>query len=146
MHWIFVETIAVRILVCFGVYALMSISAYLLIPLVARQIIRWVLAPAYERFLEHTQQNIQSSFQQHRDSILPGSSARIIGHLVDPYLERLGSWTVKTADRLSHERVVGSATDLCLKRVLRWRLILALATGEMVLVLMALGYLARGVI
>lgn len=127
-------------------FCLVWLLVYGMLPLVADRLIRRLVIQAYATFCDDTQTKMKEHMQAGQKMLIPTGQAMVIGHLIEPYLEKLGNWMMTKINEHGHERVVNACTKMCLNYVLRWRLVIALSCAQMFTGLLALGYLLKGTI
>lgn len=140
------EMILVHVVLYITVFCVFWLTIYVAIPVVADRLVRRLVAQAYIAFCDDTQAKMKEHMQTGQKMLIPTGQAMVIGHLIEPYLEKLGNWMMTKINEHGHERVVNVCTNMCLNYVLRWRLVIALSSAQMFTGLLALGYLLKGTI
>jgi len=135
-----------KLLAYLSVYGAVMLATYVLIPFAGRRWIASIVLHSYERFCSDTRDKMKDHLHRGRKMLIPAGQAAIVGHLIEPYLEKLGDWMMNKANEHGHDRVVEACTDVCVKQLLRWRLTIAVATAQIVTGLIAIGFLMKGAI
>lgn len=129
-----------------GAYAAIVATTYALTPLIGRRLIALVVLHAYQGFCSDTRQKMAEHLASGRKKLIPPGQAAIVGHLVEPYVEKLGQWMAEKINEHGHDRVVGACTEACVRQLLRWRVTIALAAAQVATGLVAIGFIARGLL
>ena len=135
-----------HIAVYLAVYSTILLTVYVLAPVVARRWVAAIVLQAYQKFRDDAREIMTEHLRSGKKMLIPAGQASIVGHMIEPYLEKFGHWMMTKIDEHGHDRVVHACTEVCLKQLLRWRLTIALATAQLVGGIMAIGSLLHGVI
>jgi len=135
-----------QIVVYLAIYSTILLTVYAFLPAIARRLVAAIVLYAYQGFCADTREKMTEHLRSGQKMLIPAGQAAIVGHLIEPYLEKFGHWMMAKIDEHGHDRMVQACTEVCLKQLLRWRLTIALATAQLVGGIMAIGSLLHGVI
>lgn len=127
-------------------YGLISLTIFLLLPSLIRVLATRVMRGLGEVVVVDLKERSRGLLQQGREQAMLGPETPIVGHLVEPYLERFTTWTLEKMNRYQQEHLGERYADACVGRLCRYRWIITLAVAQAVMTLLAIGYIARGVL
>ena len=136
---------AIYTLVYSGAYAAISLAIYLALPWLARLLVARLLSGMGETVCADFKKRSREMFTKGREYAMSGPQSSVVGHLVEPYLERLTSWGLEKVAQHPGEDLNRRYTDACVDGLRRYRLTITLAAAQVVMTLLAIGYLLRGV-
>lgn len=125
---------------------LLSLIIYWLWPWLVRLVAVPFLKGLGDVVLADVKSRCQGLLQKSHEQALAGPQSTIIGHLVEPYLEKLAGWFLDKINEHHHEHLSEHYADACIVRLHRYRWTTALAVTQAIMVLMVIGYILRGVL
>ena len=136
---------AIYTLVYSAAYTAISLVIYLVLPWLTRMLAAKLLDGMGEMVSTDIKKRSQEIFQKGREYTMSSPQSSIVGHLVEPYLERLASWMLEKMNQYQGEKLSRRYADICVDRLRRYRLTVTLAIAQVVMILLAIGHLLRGV-
>jgi hypothetical protein len=137
---------AIRTLAYSGISFLLSMAIYWLWPWLVRHIAASFLKGLGDVVLADIKTRSQGLLRKGREQALAGPQKTIIGHLVEPYLERLAGWFLDKINEHPHEHLSERYAEACIVRLRRYRWTTALAVTQVIMALLVIGYILRGVL
>ncbi len=139
------QTWAIYTLIYSAAYAAISLAVYLALPWLTRMLAAKLLDGMGEMVCEDLKKRSQELFRKGREYTMSSPQSSIVGHLVEPYLQRLTSWMLEKMNQYQGENTSRRYADICVDRLRRYRLTVTLAVAQVVMILLAIGHLLRGV-
>jgi hypothetical protein len=137
---------AIRTLIYSGTSFLLSLVIYWLWPWFVRLVAAVFLKGLGDVVLTDLTNRCQGLLQKGHEHVLSGPQRTIIGHLVEPYLEKLAGWFLDKLKEHPHEHLSERYADACIVQLRRYRWTTALAVTQAIMALMVIGYILRGVL
>lgn len=139
------EPWAVYTLIYTAAYCAIALPTYLVLPWVTRLLAAKLLDGMGETVCADLKKQGREFFVKGREYAMSGPQSTIVGHLVEPYLERLADWMLEKLNQYQGEKLGRRYADICVDRLRRYRLTVSLAVAQAVMTLLSIGYLLRGV-
>ncbi len=136
---------AVYTLIYTAAYCAVALLTYLVLPWATRLLAAKLLDGVGETVCEDLKRRGRELFGKGREYAMSGPQSSIVGHLVEPYLERLADWMLEKMNQYQGEKLGRRYADACVEGLRRYRLTVSLAVAQAVMTLLAIGYLLRGV-
>ena len=137
---------AIRTLAYSITSTLLSLGIYWLLPSLVRLIAVLFIRGLGDVVLTDLKNQSPRLLQSGREYTLAGPQRTIVGHLVEPYLERFSNWFLDKLGEQHHERLSEHCADACVVWAKRYRWTTALAVTQAIMALMVIGYILRGVL
>ena len=136
---------AIYTLVYSAAYTAISLAIYLVLPWFTRMLAVKLLDGMGEMVSTDIKKRSQELFQKGREYTMSSPQSSIVGHLVEPYMERLTTWTLDKMNQHQGEKLSRRYADICVDRLQRYRLTATLTIAQVVMILLAIGHLLRRV-
>ena len=136
---------AIYTLIYSATYVVLSLAIYLLLPWLTRMLATKLLDGMGEMVCADIKKRSQDLFRKGREYTMSSPQSSIVGHLVEPHLERLAAWMLDKMNQYQSEKTSHRYADICVDRLRRYRLTITLTIAQVVMILLAIGYLLRGV-
>jgi len=124
--------------------ALVVLASYAALPWVARRAVGVIVGRTCTGIADDIQSKRQVLLERGQQVVLAGPSAAIVGHLVQPYLERLTVWFAERFGQQAYDDVRQDCIEACLVPIQQRRFLISLAVGHVVMVPLIVGFLLRG--
>ncbi len=125
---------------------LLSLAIYWLLPSLARIVAALSIRGLGDVVLTDIKSQSRGLLQKGREHALSGPQNTIVGHIVEPYLERFTAWFLDKLGEHHHEHLSDRCADACVVWLKRYRWTTALAVTQVIMALMVIGYISRGVL
>ena len=132
--------------VYFACSGILLAVVYALLPLVARRLLAQVVTSTRLAFEDELARRRGALLERGQEYVLSGPQGMIIGHLVEPHLRKFAGWISERLGAVSTEELQQQSLSVCRMLLENRRLWLAVAISQAVMVLVALGYLLRGIV
>ncbi len=136
---------AVYTLIYTAAYCAITLLTYLALPWVTRLLAAKLLDGMGETVCADLKKQGRELLGKGREYAMSGPQSTIVGHLVEPYLERLADWMLGKLNQYQGEKLGHRYADVCVDRLRRYRMAVSLAVAQAVMTLLSIGYLFRGV-
>src|SRR5262245_34070646 len=116
------------------IYAVGSVTvavvAFLLLPGAVRWMLGRTIAATSESLEQEAKRRQAALLQRGREAVLTGPQGAVIGHLIEPYLERFADWISQTLRSSVESGAYQPFVDACLKQVVAKRLFIAVTISQ----------------
>jgi hypothetical protein len=136
---------AVYTLIYAAGYCFISLTIYLILPWATRMLAAKLLDGMGEVVTADLKNRSRELLHKGREYAMSSPQSSIVGHLVEPYLERLSDWMLEKMNQYQGEKLGRRCADMSVERLRRCRLTVSLAIAQATMTLLAIGYLIRGV-